>query len=261
MLKTLFFLLLLLGFNCHSANANWIQFEPVNEWKQEIHIHSVFLSTNSNKAWAVGEYGANGLLLYSQDAGKSWKPPQEIPDLTGIVLRDVQFTDENHGFLVGDKGVILASEDSGKHWVKQENPDNAKTDLFSVHFPDLGHAPLVGWAAGSDGIILTTNNGGKNWQIQPKPSWWQNPLHSIHFIDEKHGYAVGENGRILVTRNGGDKWDSEQNPDPNKNTLNSVFFVDSRHGYAVGDNGTLLVKEGQQGAWQLLDPPEIQRLI
>jgi len=94
-------------------------------------------------------------------------------------LDAVQFTDGNHGWVVG-AGAILATTDGGRTWTRQYSGAAA---LDQVDFTDAEH----GWAAGRD-TLLRTLNGGATWTALPEPC--QGELSSVHFVSPALGYAV-----------------------------------------------------------------------
>lgn len=63
----------------------------------------------SGEAWVVGTHGT---VLYTDDAGASWRP-QPVP--TGAELRTLATQDNGPVFVAGD-GTFLMSNDTGQHW-------------------------------------------------------------------------------------------------------------------------------------------------
>ncbi|MEK7268153.1 MAG: YCF48-related protein, partial [Nitrospirota bacterium] len=60
----------------------------------------------------------------------------------------VRFTDQDAGWIVGDRGAIFRTSDAGFSWVEQEN--GTKASLYGLTFPDSSQ----GWASGERGTIL-----------------------------------------------------------------------------------------------------------
>ena len=69
-------------------------------------------------------------------------------------LNDVEFVNENEGWVVGLGGIILHTTNGGANWFLQGS--NTSNDLFGVSFYNQD----VGWVAGDQGLILNTENGG-----------------------------------------------------------------------------------------------------
>src|SRR4029079_5611384 len=60
--------------------------------------------------------GQRGHVLYSDDAGKSWKQAT-VPVSSDLVA--VPFPDATHGWAVGHDGVVLHTDDAGVTWTRQ----------------------------------------------------------------------------------------------------------------------------------------------
>lgn len=62
---------------------------------------------------AVGEHG---VIAFSDDQGRQWRPADSGTDLT---LTQVRFADAQTGWAVGHMGVVLRTDDGGKTWQRQ----------------------------------------------------------------------------------------------------------------------------------------------
>lgn len=114
--------------------------------------------------WAVGD---GGLLLTTNDLGRSWQTPPASPlQRAGESLSDhfdlhTVAINTPHIWLAGAPGTrIFHSPDYGQTW--QAVPTGQSAPLRSIRFIDENH----GWAAGALGNILFTNDGGQSWQPQ-----------------------------------------------------------------------------------------------
>jgi photosystem II stability/assembly factor-like uncharacterized protein len=67
---------------------------------------------NASKGWMVG----NGRIEVTNDGGITWSLQFSILQKT---LSDVQFVDQNIGWVVGSQGSILQTTDGGMHWAAQ----------------------------------------------------------------------------------------------------------------------------------------------
>jgi hypothetical protein len=65
-----------------------------------------------------------------------------------FVMRDIFFTDEDHGWAVGDKGAILYTPDAGETWLSLDTP--VETDLLDLVFIK----GRIGWAVGLGGAAV-----------------------------------------------------------------------------------------------------------
>lgn len=95
--------------------------------------------------WTIWTY-------YKND--KWWETwTHQISNLS-LELNDVEFINENDGWIVGLGGVILHTTNGGTNWFVQGS--NTSNDLFSASFYNQN----IGWVAGDNGLVLTTENGG-----------------------------------------------------------------------------------------------------
>jgi len=60
--------------------------------------------------------GERGVIVYSDDAGRTWRQA-EVP--TSISLTAIRFVNANSGWALGHAGTILHTEDAGVHWTRQ----------------------------------------------------------------------------------------------------------------------------------------------
>jgi len=153
--------------------------------------------------WAVGEFG----LIVKYTEKDKW---QVIPSITDLPLRDVFFSDENHGWIAGGylneqdfQSILLKTTSGGVSWQEKRFHEYLINDMF---FEDS----LIGYAVGNDtnriddlgswqadhgrGVLLKTIDGGENWIVEVDEL--SASLTAIYFEDGC-GWAVGETGLIL----------------------------------------------------------------
>ena len=118
------------------------------------------VQVRGKQGFAVGD---GGLVLATQDRGRSWQTPSgELPN----VLRQyfdlkAVCTSGTHVWAVGMPGTrVLHSPDAGATWTLQ--PTQHVLPLRAITFIDERH----GWAAGDMGNILRTSDGGQSWHRQ-----------------------------------------------------------------------------------------------
>jgi photosystem II stability/assembly factor-like uncharacterized protein/tetratricopeptide (TPR) repeat protein len=108
--------------------------------------------------WLVGE---GGLILKTQDLGKSWQTTEgEIPaairkgfDFSALAVRG------EHCWVAGTPGsAVLHSGDAGRTW--QVHPTSQSLPIHGLAFID----DRAGWAVGDLGTILKTADGGRSWR-------------------------------------------------------------------------------------------------
>lgn len=76
-----------------------------------------------------------------------------------FILYDIQFVDENYGWIVGGEklgraGYVLSTQDGGEAWKEDEFVTG--NGLYSVKFLTRNK----GWIVGENGMILHTTRGG-----------------------------------------------------------------------------------------------------
>ncbi len=225
--------------------------------------------------------GQDGLILKTNDGGKSWKQiPLELP------LEDWQAAQPhifavsrgaspNHIWAVGPVGAVIHSADGGETWENQSL--GRDVTLNGVSFA----SDTEGWAAGEFGSILRTVDAGKTWQEQKNvlnlPQYTRPELSEEDAIEQRvprlyledlflidvafrsptEGYVTGESGILLHTADAGETWTRILSG--SFNTLLSVLPAkDGQGDLATGILGTLARKEN--GNWQLLQDVRTQVL-
>jgi len=110
------------------------------------------------KGWMVGD---GGLVLQTQDLGKSWQTPEgEIP---GSIANQFDWmalaTHGSHCWIAGSPGTrVLHSADAGRTWIVHDT--GQPMPIRGMVFVDESR----GWAACELGTILATADGGKTWR-------------------------------------------------------------------------------------------------
>ncbi|MDA1049792.1 MAG: YCF48-related protein [Planctomycetota bacterium] len=117
-------------------------------------------ATNPGRLQVAGD---GGLLLVTDDAGRSWHAP-ELP-LPPQVADKIDFrafeTIDNYAWLAGNPGsCILRSRDHGRSW--QLLHTGQSLPIHAITFVDARR----GWAIGALGMILVTHDGGETWLPQ-----------------------------------------------------------------------------------------------
>lgn len=144
-------------------------------------------------------------------------------------LKDVFFTDENNGWIVGKEGIIKRTINGGVTWISQAS--GTSETLESVFFSNGN----IGWAVGKKGTILYTVNAGGTWTAQV--SGTTKELTAVHFWGA-NGVVVGKDGLVLTSGNYGQTWIS-RSAGVSK-TLNAVQFTDASTVYAGGKDGVFI---------------------
>ncbi len=126
-------------------------------------------------------------LLKTINGGDSWK---KIP-LEGLATYDIDFVDQQLGFICGIGTGLLTTSNGGDEWTRVLSL--AINRPTTVKFKNENK----GVVAGSSGEIYLTENGGEVWQKDTSPT--DQDLHQIIFLPEQNTFiAIGKKGTILM---------------------------------------------------------------
>jgi photosystem II stability/assembly factor-like uncharacterized protein len=168
--------------------------------------------------------GERGVVLVSQDKGKSWRQGK-VP--VSVSLTRVSFVNDQAGWAIGHGGVVLATSDGGDTWVKQ--------------LDGIGAAKLELDAAQTDTQARASDSGAQRRLADAQrlvDDGADKPLLALHFFDAKRGFVVGAYGIAFGTVDGGQTW---------KSMMGSLAAANGRHLYGIQALGDSLVLVGEQG--------------
>ncbi len=126
-------------FYTQDGGNTWAEQDPPTSSNR---LHKVAFITNL-EGWIVGE-----AFYHTTDGGDAWS----VVDV-GLQrdLNAIQFVDDQHGIVAGDRGNILYTENGGASWQFATNDASIAT-INGLHFI----TPEKGWLVGDYGTILTT---------------------------------------------------------------------------------------------------------
>ncbi|SDP77608.1 Uncharacterized protein SAMN04488595_12224 [Ralstonia sp. 25mfcol4.1] len=188
---------------CSAADAESLK--PVPAVQSPIATQSPVLSA----AWAgkrVVTVGANGVVLLSDDAGRSYRQAKSVP--VSSTLTSTSFPTSNLGWAVGHWGAILNTNDGGETWKVQRLDTSEDRPLFAVDFTDEQHGVAVGlWS-----LVLTTDDGGKTWQERQilTKAGKKSDANLLGIFSDRKGsiYATAEKGQVFRSTDHGHNWDA-----------------------------------------------------
>ena len=211
---------------------------------------------DTHHGWAAAD---RATYLKTTNGGASWESGYIQPSLEGVganatlalvdpIFYDVQFLDENTGWIVGEFGKIYHTTDGGQNWVEQQNSLLGQAGFsdalnlptfFGLSFSDANN----GVAVGLEGKVATTSNAGQHWtfigQADGGALFDTEPLYAPHLIGAgDHGWIVGGAGRVLRLQAG--EWQPTSVGMPIATWLRAVDFSDADHGWIVGGYGAIL---------------------
>ena len=203
---------------------------------------SVYATTDGGQTWQFITDGSN------QRHKTSYGQPEYLgkEPLHTFTLYDIDFTDTQNGWIVGDLGVILHTASGGKgKWKHQRGGprfhNSADAVLLGVDFV----SKQLGWVVGENGTILHTRNGGVTWESQSSPS---HLLVGVCAISPEEGYVVGDRGSILRTEDGGTVWNAQDSR--TTECFGAVHFVSAQKGWAVAEAGVVLHTTNGGAVWE-----------
>jgi len=191
----------------------------------------------NNSGWIIGK---NGLLLFSNNNGKSWN----LKKLGSFGFNDIYMIDINKGFIVADNGYLL-STNSGWQKIDVQDWKDITVNLKSITFYDDN-----GIITGERGLIITTLNEGKTWNYinipegKIKKSYVN--INSSYFINKDRIILTCDDGILLVSNDAGKTWEKKKYYDENYTTS---YFINNRTGFIAGSKGTLISTEDGGQNW------------
>jgi len=171
---------------------------------------------------------AFAILLFHNFVRGQWVQQHSI----GTPLYNVDFVNQNTGWVTGNNSVILKTTNGGLNWFNQPIDLGYPKNLYGLDMLDANTGYIAGWFE----TILKTTNGGTNWNIISNiPSNNGNSNNDIYFHNTETGWICSSLGRVLRTINGGLNWDTSFAD----NILRDIQFLNAQTGWVCGDGGTL----------------------
>jgi photosystem II stability/assembly factor-like uncharacterized protein len=258
-----------------------VQFVDVNNgWVLIYNMNTLtptFLkTTDGGNTWSTTNgvgifYYVNATTGYAFSAGPSMLPPytiskttdggaswtQQYTDSNIGSLNAIQFTDVNHGWVIGENGKIFKTTDGGASWTSITNAGNTTNyKNETVNFIDNN----IGWIATQDNTLsqnqhfmLHTTDGGNSWSQQVLPFGYK--VYCASFWDANNGWAASDSGNSTAGRIA--KYSVPTATTYNNATLNGPWFgflnpldpYNDQFGYMVFD-GLGHIIDGSQFPFQ-----------
>ena len=186
--------------------------------------HAVLLDVTmaGSRVVAVGE---RGLIVYSDDQGRSWQQAQ-VP--TSVSLVRIRFATPSAGWAVGHSGMVLHTADGGQTWTRQLDGRTAAqlaVDAAEAEAQHAGAGDAEAQRALADAQRLVSDGPDK-------------PFLNLLFENDKTGYVVGAYGLIFKTEDGGVTW---------KSWMGHVDNPRGMHIYGIAEQGNTMYLAGEQG--------------
>lgn len=217
---------------------------------------------NDNLGWAAN--GSNAAVLKTTDGGLTWTEQLNETMLNGnYYFRNIEFLDENIGFLGTLDGVFFKTVDGGNNWTEVVITPNP---LAICGLEAVGESTIYACGAYFEPAhILKSTDKGMSWNFIDM-SAYANALVEVIFLDELKGFASGRNdigGVVLKTIDGGVTWTEIYNTNiigeyvwklqVLYNNSNAIFGAV----FATAPNAGKLIKSFDGGVnWTSYDAPE-----
>lgn len=181
--------------------------------------------------------GQRGHVVYSDDAGKSWRQAK-VPVSSDLVA--VSFPTARAGWAVGHDGVVLASNDAGASWTKQLDGRAVGTMMVEYYKAQSGDEAAK-WVSEAERFAA---QGAEN------------PFLDVWFADEHNGFVVGAFNLILRTTDGGKHWEPWLDRTENPQALH-LYAIRGAAGevFATGEQGLVLRLDAAAGVFRALQTP------
>lgn len=218
---------------------------------------------DSNLGWAANGYYA--AIYKTTDGGLNWTEQLNENDIPGgYYFRNIEFLNENIGFIGTLNGTFFKTIDGGVNWSEVENisPNpNAICGLDAV-----GTSTIYGCGAYfNPSHIIKSTDSGDTWTLIDMSSY-ANALVEVLFLDENIGFAAGRDfngGLILKTTDGGLSWAEIYNTNVSGEYVWKLQTLEGNDNImfgavsSVGSNNGKLIKSIDGGInWQGFDAPE-----
>lgn len=204
MLKTTTYLLLFFNLALN-AQATWQTLPNSVSNVNNQRFDDVFF-INQNVGWAAnGFYAA---VYKTEDGGINWSEQLTETDLgSSHYFRNIEFLNENIGFVGTLNGVVLKTIDGGDNWTSITNITPNPPGICGLE--TIGTSTVYGCGAYFEpAYIIKSTDSGNTWS-HTDMSTYANALVEITFLTEDIGFAAGksDNGAtILKTTDGGTSW-------------------------------------------------------
>ena len=213
--------------------------------------------------------GDRGLVLRSEDAGKTWVR-DNLPD--PVAMLGVAIVGDRT-VAVGQMGLIYVhSPESG--WKKVESPTQER--LLNVAGNNSGRVVAVG----AFGAVIMSNDYGDTW-TNAQPNWLEigdadagggaltgaagePTIYAVQVFDDGTIFIGGELS-FIVRSKCGKNWQlvnqAKTSLDEIAPSINSISIRPNGIGFAVGQSGTVLRTRDRGASWEVLDSSATANLL
>ncbi len=258
-MKFIKILLLLLSIN--TIAQTWQNAPNIVSNTNGVRFDDVFF-LNDNLGWAAnGQFAA---VYKTTDGGLTWTEQLNNTILgSNHYFRNIEFLDENIGFLGTLNGRFYKTVDGGNNWTEVTIMPNPPA-ICGIDV--VGASTIYGCGAFFEPAhIIKSTDGGATWAYTDM-SAYANALVEITFLDELNGFAAGRNDTgavVLKTTDGGLTWSTIYNASIAGEYVWKLQILDGNTNiifgalYSIAPNPGKLIKSLDGGqTWATYDAPE-----
>ena len=128
----------------------------------------------------------------------------QFPDQSNAL--DIDFIDNNNGFLVGSNRLIMESNDGGETWEKR-TLDISSEENFRLL--DIDFKGTEGWLIGQPSLVMHTVDSGKNWTRLSLGNKLPGQPFLVTTVDNGVAELATTAGAIYETTDSGESWNAK----------------------------------------------------
>jgi photosystem II stability/assembly factor-like uncharacterized protein len=188
------------------GGATWTDISPGSNLPYYAY-EDVCYSSLAN-CFVIGVGNGNYFLLHSSGGGTSWDTAFQS---TGYTFKQVQFVNENTGFLSGGGNYFFKSTDGGENWeLITVDPGIEELSVGNIYFTGIDTGFIDGAVGGTNwhSILLKTIDGGLSWHEVITDYWGAN---KFFFINQDTGITIcgapWYSNFVSKTTDGGESWE------------------------------------------------------
>lgn len=209
---------------------------------------------NEDLGWAAN--GPSGIVFKTEDGGDTWTQQLAL----NSYFRNIEFIDENIGFLGTLDGVFYRTTNGGDTW----SPVTINPNPSAICGLDaVGSSTVYGVGAWfSPAWMIKSTDAGATWNFTGMSAYAQALVETL-FIDELHGFVSGkavDGGVILETFDGGITWTEIFNSGEQGDYVWKLQLMENNtviYGSVQSNSQGKLVKSFDSGAtWEVRNAPE-----
>ena len=253
----------------HSWSAEAVNSLPVHITAATRYYDIVFTSEQ------VGYFMHQDKVYKTTDRGASWQKVLDIEQshqhyMASAFFSALYFTDDDHGYAVGEFQKIFRTQDGGVTWetLSRSNDTAPYISYSDVEFLDANTGFVSGYEVdnistnfGFTEFVMKTTDGGEHWTRIEVPTDLENREVKLQFVNRDVGFARVTRSQygddLFVTTNGGKSW--TKNSLDSLRDIHAAYFVDEKIGFMYGRDFNYTMKlfrtDDQGQSWDRIAIP------